>query len=96
MTVGCAFVPMSDSVKNLGVTLGCHLTMKTPISSLVSSASSELRHISSMHHPQMPQKLLFLPLFFQVLTTVIRSCLAVLSISYTNYKKFKTTLLALS
>ena len=50
MTVGSASVPMSDSVKNLGVTLGCHLTMKTPISSLVSSASFELRHISSMHH----------------------------------------------
>ena len=29
ITVGGASVPLSDSVKNLGVTLDCHLTMKT-------------------------------------------------------------------
>ena len=31
-TVGCASVPLLDSVKNLGVTLNCHLTMKTHVS----------------------------------------------------------------
>ena len=30
ITVGCASVPLSDSVKNLGVTPDCHLTMKKP------------------------------------------------------------------
>ena len=28
MTIGSASVPMSDSVKNLGGTLDCHLTLK--------------------------------------------------------------------
>ena len=37
------------TVKNLGVTLDCHLTMKTHISQLVHSASFELPHIS--FHP---------------------------------------------
>ena len=50
MTIGCASVPVSDSVKNLGVTLHCHLTIKLCISSLVHLASFELRRISSMHH----------------------------------------------
>ena len=50
ITVSCASVPLSDSVKNLGVTLGCHLTMKTHVSSLVCSVNSELCYISSIHH----------------------------------------------
>ena len=41
---------MSDSVKNLGVTLDCHLTMKTQVSSLVRSAYFELRPISVIRH----------------------------------------------
>ena len=39
---------MSDSVKNLGVTLDCLLTMKTHISNLVCLANFELHHISSL------------------------------------------------
>ena len=50
ITVGCASVPVSDSVKNLGVTLDCHLTMKTHVSDLVCSANFELRRISSIRH----------------------------------------------
>ena len=49
-TVGCASVRLSDSVKNLGVTFECHLTMKTHVSSLVHSANFELHRISSIHH----------------------------------------------
>ena len=41
---------LSDSVKNLGVTLDCHLTMKTRVSNLVRSANFELRCISSIRH----------------------------------------------
>ena len=48
--VGCASVPLSDSVKNLGVTLDCHLTKKTHVSNLVRSANFELRRISSFRH----------------------------------------------
>ena len=29
IAVGCASVSLSDSVKNFGVTLDCHFTMKT-------------------------------------------------------------------
>ena len=50
ITVGCASVPLSDSVKNLGVTLDCHLTLKTHVSNLVRSANFELRRISSIRH----------------------------------------------
>ena len=50
ITVGCASVPLSDSVKNLGVTFDCHLTMKTHVSNLVRSANFELRRISSLRH----------------------------------------------
>ena len=50
ITVACASVPLSDSVKNLGVTPDCHLTMKTHVSNLVRSANFELRRIGSIRH----------------------------------------------
>ena len=50
MTVDRASVALSVSVKNLGVTLGYRLTMKTHVSNLVRSANFELRHISSIRH----------------------------------------------
>ena len=43
-------VLLSDSVKNLGVTFDCLLTMKTHVSNLVRSANFELRRISSIRH----------------------------------------------
>ena len=54
--------------------------MKTHISDVVHSSRFVLYRISSIC-PQVPQKFLFLPLFFRALTTAILSCLAVLSIS---------------
>ena len=50
VTVGCASVPLSDSVKSLGVTPDCHLITKAQLSSLVLSANFELCRISSIHH----------------------------------------------
>ena len=50
ITVGSASVPLSDYVKNLGVTFESHLTMKTHVSNLVRSANFELRCISSIYH----------------------------------------------
>ena len=41
---------MSDSVKNLGVTLDRKLTMKTQVSSLVRSVDFKLRRISHTRH----------------------------------------------
>ena len=45
-----ASVPTSGSVKNLGLTLDCHLTMKTHISNLVRSAKVKLRRVISIRH----------------------------------------------
>ena len=50
ITVGCASVPLSDSVKNFGVTIDCHLTMKTHVSNLVRSANFEFSRISSIRN----------------------------------------------
>ena len=46
--------------------------------------------------PQMPQRLLSMHLFFHVLIIETLSFLAALSISRTNYRRFRTTLLAFS
>ena len=51
MTTGSAsFCSLSDSVRNIGVTLDCHLATKTHISSLVRSANCERRRISPIRH----------------------------------------------
>ena len=50
ISVGSASVPFSESVKDLGVTLDCHLTMKTHVSNLVRSANFELCYISSIRY----------------------------------------------
>ena len=50
ITVSCVSVSLSDSIKNLGVTLDCHLTMKTQVSNLERSAKFELRRISSIRY----------------------------------------------
>ena len=83
VTVGSASVALSDSVKNFGVTLDCHMTMKTPClqkqtNSLPKSrcrqgiwyAQLTLNSValvpSFIFSPQIPQRLLSLPVFFHV------------------------------
>ena len=68
ITVGCASVPLSDSVKNLGVTLDCQLTMKTmsPIWYAQLTLNSVALVPSVIFRLQMPQRLLSLPSFFHV------------------------------
>ena len=46
--IGNASVPFSDTVKNLGVTLDCHLSLKTHVLNLVRIANFELRRIGSI------------------------------------------------
>ena len=46
--IGNASVPFSDTVKNLGVTLECHLSLKTHVLNVVRTANFELRRISSI------------------------------------------------
>ena len=46
--IGNASVPFSDTVKNLGVTLDCHLSLKPHVLNVVRTANVELRRISSI------------------------------------------------
>ena len=46
--IGNAPVPFSDTVKNLGVTLDCHLSLITHVINLVRTANFELRRIGSI------------------------------------------------
>ena len=46
--IGTASVPFSDTVKNLGVTLDCHLSLKTHVLNIVRTANFELRRIGSI------------------------------------------------
>ena len=46
--IGNGSVQFSDTVKNLGVTLDCHLSLKTHVLNLVHTANFELRRISSI------------------------------------------------
>ena len=46
--IGNASVPFSNTVNNLGVTLDCHLSLKTHVLSLVRTANFELRRIGSI------------------------------------------------
>ena len=46
--IGNASLPFSDTVKNLGVTLDCHLSLKTHVLNVVRTANFELRRISSI------------------------------------------------
>ena len=68
------------TVKNDGVTLDCHLTIKTHISNRPRLASFELQRVSSIFFPQMSQKSLFLLLLLHALTTAVLFCPAVLII----------------
>ena len=71
-------VPFSDTVKNLGVTLDCHLSLKTHVLNLVRTANFELRRISSIRRLLTTEAtaIWYLLSSFHVLTTVTLSSLA--------------------
>ena len=48
MTINNTTIPFSDSVKNLGVTFDCHLTMKNQVQNIIRSCNFELRRIASI------------------------------------------------
>ena len=50
LSVGNASVSFASSVKNLGVTLDCRLTMQPHVLNVVRAANLELRRISSIRH----------------------------------------------
>ena len=67
-----ASVPLSDSVKNLCVTIDCHLTV-SPFWYAQLSLNSITLVPSIIFCPQMPQKLMSLPLFFHILLLQLSS-----------------------
>ena len=49
ITIGNARIPFKQSVKNLGFTLDCHLTMNAHISNIARTCYFELRRLASIH-----------------------------------------------
>ena len=48
ITIGNAHIPFKQSVKNLGFTLDCHLTMNAHVSIIAQTCYSELRRLASI------------------------------------------------
>ena len=48
MTIGNAQIPFKKSVKNLGFTLDCHLTMNAQVSNIARTCYFELRRLASI------------------------------------------------
>ena len=49
ITIGNAQIPFKQSVKNLGLTLDCHLTMNALVSNVARTCYFELRRLASIH-----------------------------------------------
>ena len=49
ITIGNAHIPFKQSVKNLGFTLDCHLTMNAHVSNIARTCYFELRRLASIH-----------------------------------------------
>ena len=49
ITIGNAQIPFKQSVKNLGFSLDCHLTMNAHVSNIAQTCYFELRHLASIH-----------------------------------------------
>ena len=79
-TIGNAQMPFKQSVKNLGLTLDCHLTMNAHVSNIARTCYFELCRLASIRRflkvLQLPH--LYLLLFCQELTTVTHCCLVLL------------------
>ena len=49
ITIGNAQIPFKQSVKNLGFTLDCHLTMNAHVSNIARTCNFELRNLTSIY-----------------------------------------------
>ena len=94
--IGNASVPFSDTVKNLGVTLDCHLSLKTHVLNLVRTANFELRRIGSIRSLLTTEATVSLLSSSHVLTTVTLSSLAAPDLWFSGFKRFRTMQLVLS
>ena len=80
ITIGNAQILFKQSVKNLGFTLDCHLTMTAHVTNIARTCYFELRHLASIRRfltsTAIPH--LYLLLFCQELNTVTHCCLVLL------------------
>ena len=80
ITIGNAQIPFKKSVKNLGLTLDCHLTMNAHVSNIARTCYFELRRLASIRR--------FLP---STDTATLVSALALSRIDYCNSLLFGST-----
>ena len=81
ITNGNAQIPFKQSVKNLGFTLDCHLTMNAHVSSIARTCHFELYRLPSIHKllTSTATVTLVSDLLCQELTTVAHCCLFLLT-----------------
>ena len=80
ITIGNAKIPFKQSMKNLGITLDCHLIMNAHVSNIAQTCYFELRHLESIHR--------FLT---NTATATIVSAFALSRIDYSNSLLFGST-----
>ena len=75
-----AQIPFKQSVKNLGFTLDCHLTMNAHVSNIARTCYFELRRLASIRRflTSTATATLVSAFFCQELTTVTHCCLVLL------------------
>ena len=80
ITIGNAQIPFKQSVKNLGFTLDCHLTMNAHVSNIARTCYFELRRLASIRRflTSTATATLVSAFVCQELTTVTHCCLVLL------------------
>ena len=80
ITIGNAQIPLKQSVKNLGFTLDCHLTMNAHVSNIARTCYFELRRLASIRRFLTTTATATLVSAFdcQEMTTVTHCCLVLL------------------
>ena len=80
ITIGNAQIPFKKSVKNLGLTLDCHLTMNAHVSNIARTCYYELRRLASIRR-----------FLISTATATLVSAFALLRIDYCNSLLFGST-----
>ena len=92
MTIGNAQIPFKKSMKNLGFTSDCHLTMNAHVSNIARTCYFELRRLAYIRRFQTSTATATLvsALFCQELTTVTHCCLVLLIVWHPTCNGYRT------
>ena len=92
ITIGHAQIPFKHSVKNLDLTLDCHLTMNEHVTNIAWTCHFELRRLASIRRfmTSTATATLVLLLFCQELTTVPHCCLVLLMMRHPTRNGYRT------